>query len=274
MAQQLDYYAILEVSPDADEKAIKAAYRRLAAKFHPDVNPSPEAAERMKLINEAYRVLRNPAWRLSYDQHRGDLVTGLGPRREGAADEIDIVVTPATEAQSRQRRTFAGTIVTRKRPLRGIRGIYANLTVYPFPPGTEPGQNLTAPYLKIRQREEIETPFPLSEAVAFPTDSLYISCQCQWADPTPAPLEVVFLCRYKGQLINRYEWFAAEPLQMLYYELTRAEDAPPFPAGTWQIRLLLNQYGAGKQTLVALPREALEGGAAWRVWARLAGRFK
>ena len=66
-----DYYAILQVHPKAEREVIAAAYRRLAARYHPDVNASPGAAERMKQLNEAYEVLSNPARRAAYDRSRG-----------------------------------------------------------------------------------------------------------------------------------------------------------------------------------------------------------
>lgn len=60
-----DYYKTLGVSKTADDKAIKAAYRRLARKYHPDVNKGQ--AERFKEINEAYAVLSDPDKRKRYD---------------------------------------------------------------------------------------------------------------------------------------------------------------------------------------------------------------
>jgi curved DNA-binding protein len=64
-----DYYKILGVSRDADQKEIKRAFRRLARTFHPDVNPEDEhAEERFKEINEAYEVLSDPEKRRKYDQ--------------------------------------------------------------------------------------------------------------------------------------------------------------------------------------------------------------
>ncbi len=66
-----DYYEILGVSPDADEKTIKQAYRKLARQHHPDVNPgNKEAEEKFKTINEAYQALSNPEQRTKYDELR------------------------------------------------------------------------------------------------------------------------------------------------------------------------------------------------------------
>ena len=64
-----DYYAILGVPKNADEKAIKSAYRKLARTHHPDVNPDkPEAEARFKEINEAYAVLSDGEKRKMYDK--------------------------------------------------------------------------------------------------------------------------------------------------------------------------------------------------------------
>ena len=64
-----DYYQILGVNRNASEKEIKQAYRRLARKHHPDLNPGDESAEaRFKEMNAAYEVLSNPEKRKKYDQ--------------------------------------------------------------------------------------------------------------------------------------------------------------------------------------------------------------
>jgi DnaJ-class molecular chaperone len=63
-----DYYKTLGVSRTAPEKEIKSAYRKLARKYHPDVNPGDSAAEqKFKQINEAYEVLSDPEKRKKYD---------------------------------------------------------------------------------------------------------------------------------------------------------------------------------------------------------------
>jgi len=64
-----DYYSTLGVAKAATEKEIKQAFRKLARKFHPDVNPGDKAAEtKFKEINEAYEVLGDPAKRKKYDE--------------------------------------------------------------------------------------------------------------------------------------------------------------------------------------------------------------
>jgi DnaJ-class molecular chaperone len=64
-----DYYQILGVSRNASEKEIKQAYRRLARKHHPDLNPGDQAAEdKFKEINAAYEVISDPEKRKKYDQ--------------------------------------------------------------------------------------------------------------------------------------------------------------------------------------------------------------
>ena len=69
--QAKDYYRLLGVRPDATVLLIKKAYRKLAKQYHPDVNRSPDAAERFREITEAYDTLTDPDRRRRYDRLHG-----------------------------------------------------------------------------------------------------------------------------------------------------------------------------------------------------------
>lgn len=68
MANKKDYYEVLGISKGASDDEIKKAYRKLAKKYHPDINKEPDAAEKFKEINEANEVLSDPQKRAAYDQ--------------------------------------------------------------------------------------------------------------------------------------------------------------------------------------------------------------
>jgi molecular chaperone DnaJ len=73
VSQVKDYYKTLGVERGADQKAIKSAFRKLARKYHPDVNPNDTAAEnRFKELNEAFNVLSEPASRKLYNRYGAD----------------------------------------------------------------------------------------------------------------------------------------------------------------------------------------------------------
>src|SRR6478736_7881335 len=81
-----DYYDVLSVGRSADEKDLKAAYRKLAKQLHPDANPGDAKTEtKFKELNEAYDVLKDPQKRAAYDRfgHQA-FENGMGGGRGGA----------------------------------------------------------------------------------------------------------------------------------------------------------------------------------------------
>ncbi len=81
MALEEDLYRILEVEPHADLRALRAAYRRLARRYHPDITDDAAAARRMSEINRAWAVLRDPVQRAAYDRSRSAPPSGYAVPR-------------------------------------------------------------------------------------------------------------------------------------------------------------------------------------------------
>lgn len=80
-----DYYTLLGVAPDASPEAIKAAFKKLALQYHPDVYKGVDANERMSQLLQAYQTLNTAESRRHYDAQRSEhLMDGSGPASNGA----------------------------------------------------------------------------------------------------------------------------------------------------------------------------------------------
>ena len=69
MAEKRDYYEVLGISKSASADEIKRAYRKMAKKYHPDVNKEPGAEEKFKEVQEAYDVLSDDNKKAAYDRY-------------------------------------------------------------------------------------------------------------------------------------------------------------------------------------------------------------
>ena len=81
MSTKRDYYEVLGVDKSADDATLKKAYRKLAKKYHPDVNKDPGAEDKFKEINEAYEVLSDKDKRAHLYQDCARIVRPFSPVR-------------------------------------------------------------------------------------------------------------------------------------------------------------------------------------------------
>jgi molecular chaperone DnaJ len=112
MASERDLYAVLGVGRDASDAEIKRAFRRLAQKWHPDVNQEPGADLRFKEINQAYQVLADPQRRQAYDMFGtvGDTGDGGGfAGGFGSFTDIFDAFFGGTQAGTRRGHPLAGS---------------------------------------------------------------------------------------------------------------------------------------------------------------------
>src|SRR5438874_9825474 len=115
MATQRDYYEILGVPRGASDDDVKKAFRKLAQRWHPDVNTDAGADHRFKELNEAYQVLSDPQRRQAYDlfgragvASEGGFGAGFGAGFGGFGDIFDAFFGGAATGTARRGRPAAG----------------------------------------------------------------------------------------------------------------------------------------------------------------------
>lgn len=108
--EQQDYYEILESHPKAPPDKLRAAYKRLAFRYHPDHCKDPQATLRMQLLNEAYEILSSPEKRAQYDIQRENPIpeaaTEVIITPEPAEQEPEVDPGPAVRVSPRKRRRW------------------------------------------------------------------------------------------------------------------------------------------------------------------------
>lgn len=122
------YYDLLGVAPSASREDLDRAYSKLAGKYHPDLNPSRDAASRWARISQAYAVLSDPVKRQAYDKHGH---AGFTPQSDTVARLFSgappPTVTPATPSKARRGADLYHTLVIRRDE--AIRGAEKGLQV-------------------------------------------------------------------------------------------------------------------------------------------------
>jgi molecular chaperone DnaJ len=199
MAKQ-DYYEILGIKRDAKPEEIKKAYRRLARKYHPDVNPNDKSAEeRFKLTTEAHDVLSDPKKRKVYDQfgqysdNLADAAArGAGPSTGRTAPGFDFSGFDWSTTSAPGGATSGGGS--------SFRDIFADL----FGGGAKEQE---PPRAQPKRGADIEMPLSLSfeEALQGITTNLTVNrseqcSRCNGAGDIGGPLMVCSTCKGSGQV--------------------------------------------------------------------------
>ncbi len=136
-------YDVLMISPHADRRFMSVAYRHLAKRYHPDVDPSPAAAARMAELNAAYTVLSDPDKRAAYDERLGlrlpgeprPRTTAEGGRGETRRDGPEPVRGGAAVPGTQGRAAQGGVPAAREHPLETAYGEAGPPPANPAPTG-------------------------------------------------------------------------------------------------------------------------------------------
>jgi hypothetical protein len=151
---QINYYKVLQVDPEAEAEVIKAAYRALSRKYHPD--GSHPSAERMMRLNDAYAVLSDPPARSRHNDEieRRDFMAGRAPREPSAAPRMRYQENSAEPPKPRRRyRPYRVSVMTQIIFIGVcVLGLLASGLLRPFtgqPPSPTPNPTPTPPAYQV-----------------------------------------------------------------------------------------------------------------------------
>jgi hypothetical protein len=128
----VNYYKILQVDTEAETEVIEAAYRRLARKYHPDVNKSPDAEEKMKQFNEARKILTNSKERGIYDRQFEEETQRKQTQGQGASKKQKKREGDNIRDEKSLRNSAAQKLVTIQQALNDLRWRIAKEELYAF----------------------------------------------------------------------------------------------------------------------------------------------
>ncbi|MCS6859247.1 MAG: DnaJ domain-containing protein [Abditibacteriales bacterium] len=270
-----NYYEILGVDPGTSPEGIKRAFRDLAKRYHPDVSDAPDAAQRMLLINEAYRTLGDPIARATYD---------LMLRQRQEADKPN--PSPKTPSPSRPRRVRPLEYylwkpptefnIVEGKPIKIYGEIYAGLFGYvakgrsPLVSASKAAEWATPP--RISLCAEVDALLRSRGAVnEFPTNTLYIGCLCEWHKAILPVMDFEFTWYFNNQRLNIYAFTLLKPALRLCAWLKRFDEAARFPVGNYRVDVSMNGRVVGGRVFQVVPaRTSL--GDLWRRWRVRGGR--
>lgn len=112
----IDYYAILGVGSDASDATIRAAFKKLARQYHPDVYKGEDANQRMSALLQAYKTLNNPQMRREYDRRRSEHVLEEPGRRVPFSTAAPGRQTRSSEARRNRQRAYAFPDIRAEQP--------------------------------------------------------------------------------------------------------------------------------------------------------------
>lgn len=266
-----NYYEILGVELGATPDGIRRAFRELAKRHHPDVSDAPDAAQRMLLINEAYRTLGDPIARATYD------VVLRQQSEAGKTRPPQKTTTPPRPRRVRPLEYYQWKPPTEFNIVEGktvkIHGeIYAGLFGYvakgrsPLVSASKAAEWATPPRLSLCA--EVDSLLRSKGAVSeFPANALYVGCLCEWHKTILPVMDFEFTWYFNNQRLNVYAFTLLKPAMRLCAWLKRFDETERFPVGNYRVDVSMNgRVIGGRVFQVIAARKSLRD--LWTTWKR------